>query len=60
MKNILILKFFTKFTVTNANVSKANFKNALLKRKSDGVVFQLILQNALEQLFCRTPADETF
>lgn len=60
MENILILKFFTKFTVTNANVSKANFKNALLKRKSDGVAFQLILQNALEQLFCRTPADETF
>lgn len=60
MKNILILKFFTKFTVTNANVSKANFKNALLKRKPDGVAFQLILQNALEQLFCRTPADETF
>ena len=48
MKNILILKFFT------------NFKNALLKRNSDGVAFQLILQNALEQLFCRTPADDTF
>ena len=59
MKKIFIIKFFYRIH-RDKHVSKANLKNTLLKRDSGEVAFQLILQNDLEQYFCRTPADDSF